>query len=81
MTLAGLSLARLQSEWRTRRMESLYLLLPLSLVFVALIGGVLWWSIFAGQYDDPDAAGQSILADDDKTAADIPQASKDKERT
>jgi len=52
-------------------MESLYLLLPLSLVFVALIGGVLWWSIFAGQYDDPDGAGQSILSDDDRTADDL----------
>lgn len=51
-------------------MESLYLLLPLSLVFVALIGGVLWWSIFAGQYDDPDGAGQSILSDDDKSIPD-----------
>ena len=49
-------------------MESLYLLLPLSLVFVALIGGMLWWSIFAGQYDDPDGAGRSILSDDDNTA-------------
>ncbi len=54
-------------------MESLYLLLPLSLVFVALIGGVLWWSIFAGQYDDPDGAGRSILSDDDKTAVEQPK--------
>ncbi|MFO7747100.1 MAG: cbb3-type cytochrome oxidase assembly protein CcoS [Orrella sp.] len=46
-------------------MEILYLLLPLSLVFVALIGGILWWAVFSGQYDDPDDAGQSILDDDD----------------
>ena len=74
----GLPPARRQSK-RTRRMESLYLLLPLSLVFVALIGGVLWWSIFAGQYDDPDGAGQSILSDDDKTVAGTPHAAKGKE--
>ena len=60
-------------------MESLYLLLPLSLVFVALIGGVLWWSIFAGQYDDPDSAGQSILSDDDSIVADTHHAAKGKE--
>lgn len=59
-------------------MESLYLLLPLSLVFVALIGGVLWWSIFAGQYDDPDGAGQSILSDDDNTTNEIPASSVSK---
>jgi len=46
--------------------EILYLLLPLSLLVVALIGGVLWWAIFSGQYDDPDEAGRSILEDDDK---------------
>lgn len=59
-------------------MESLYLLLPLSLVFVALIGGVLWWSIFAGQYDDPDGAGQSILSDDDNTTNEMPASSVSK---
>lgn len=46
-------------------MEVLYFLLPLSLIFVALIGGVLWWAVFSGQYDDPDDAGQSILDDND----------------
>lgn len=59
-------------------MESLYLLLPLSLVFVALIGGVLWWSIFAGQYDDPDGAGQSILSDDDSTINEMSASSVSK---
>ncbi len=47
-------------------MEILYLLLPLSLVIVAMIGAVLWWAVFSGQYDDPDAAGHSILQDDDR---------------
>ncbi len=47
-------------------MEILYLLLPLSLAVVAMIGGVLWWAVFSGQYDDPDAAANSILQDDDR---------------
>lgn len=47
-------------------MDILYLLLPLSLIVVAMIGGVLWWAVFSGQYDDPDGAGQSILLDDDR---------------
>jgi hypothetical protein len=46
-------------------MEILYLLLPLSLAVVALTGGVLWWAVFSGQYDDPDAAAYSVLQDDD----------------
>jgi cbb3-type cytochrome oxidase maturation protein len=46
-------------------LEILYLLLPLSLVFIVLIGGVLWWAVFSGQYDDPDEASRAILEDDD----------------
>ena len=49
-------------------MESLYLLLPMSLVVVGLTAGLLWWAIFSGQYDDPDEAAQSILTDDDSAA-------------
>lgn len=45
--------------------EVLYLLLPLSLLFVLAIGAFLWWAIFSGQYDDPEADGASILHDDD----------------
>jgi len=47
-------------------LEILYLLLPLSLAGVALVGGMLWWAVFSGQYDDPDAASYSILLDDDR---------------
>jgi cbb3-type cytochrome oxidase maturation protein len=49
-------------------MDILYLLLPLSLCVVALIGGVLWWAVFSGQYDDPDTASLSILRDNDSTS-------------
>lgn len=48
-------------------MEILYLLLPLSLVIVALIGALLWWAIFSGQYDDIERDGLTILQDDDQT--------------
>ena len=43
----------------------LYLLLPLSLLFVLVIGVSLWWAVFSGQYDDTDNAGAAILRDDD----------------
>ena len=51
----------------TTHMEILYLLLPLSLSIVALIGALLWWAVFSGQYDDGEQAGQAILHDDDHT--------------
>ncbi|CCH10096.1 Type cbb3 cytochrome oxidase biogenesis protein CcoS, involved in heme b insertion [Achromobacter xylosoxidans NH44784-1996] len=48
-----------------RPMIILYLLLPLSLLFVLVIGVSLWWAVFNGQYDDTDNAGAAILRDDD----------------
>jgi len=52
-------------------MEVLYLLLPISLLFVMAIGAAFWWAVFSGQFDDTDVAAHSILQDDDATA---PQA-------
>lgn len=45
--------------------ESLYVLIPISVLFVVLIGAAFWWAIFAGQFEDSQAAAESILADDD----------------
>lgn len=44
-------------------MNILYLLLPISLLFVLAIGIFLWWAIFTGQYDDADQQAMSILRD------------------
>jgi|SRR5690625_2575335 len=49
-------------------LESLFLLLPVSILFVLLIGGALWWAIFSGQFDDLNSAGKSILLDDDSVS-------------
>lgn len=46
-------------------MESLYLLIPLSLVLVGLLVWILNWSIKSGQFDDLDGPGEAILMDDD----------------
>ncbi len=46
-------------------MESLYLLIPLSLLLVASLAYLLYWSIQAGQFDDLKGPGESILLDDD----------------
>lgn len=45
---------------------SLFLLLPIALIFVILIGAMFWWAIFAGQFDDTHKGGESILLDDDR---------------
>jgi cbb3-type cytochrome oxidase maturation protein len=46
-------------------MESLYLLIPLSLALIGLLVWILNWSIKSGQFDDLDGPGQAILMDDD----------------
>ena len=43
-------------------MDILLLLIPLSLVLVALIGGVFGWSVKSGQFDDLDGPAHRILA-------------------
>lgn len=51
-------------------MESLYLLIPLSVVLVFLIGVAFWWSVRSGQFDDMEGPAYRILMDDDRPPAD-----------
>ncbi|MBY0572637.1 MAG: cbb3-type cytochrome oxidase assembly protein CcoS [Undibacterium sp.] len=44
-------------------MDILYLLVPLSLILVFVIGGVFWWALQHRQFDDLDHEGQSIIDD------------------
>jgi cbb3-type cytochrome oxidase maturation protein len=46
-------------------MEILMLLIPMSVVLVFVIGGVFWWSVHSGQFDDLEGPAHQILADDD----------------
>jgi cbb3-type cytochrome oxidase maturation protein len=46
-------------------MESLYLLIPISLALVGLLVWFLNWSIKSGQFDDLNGPGEAILMDDD----------------
>jgi len=54
-------------------MDALYLLIPLSLLFILGIGAAFWWAIFSGQFDESDAAAKSILQDDELPARAAPQ--------
>ena len=51
-------------------MESLTLLVPLSVAVVLLIGWLFWRALEGGQFDDLDRPGQAVLADDDRVDAD-----------
>ena len=45
-------------------MDILYLLIPLSVVLVFVIGVLFWWSLRSGQYDDLEGPAYRLLMDD-----------------
>ncbi len=47
-------------------MESLYFLVPVALIFIAIAVKILWWAIHNGQYDNLDTEAHRILFDDEK---------------
>lgn len=47
-------------------MEIMYLLIPISVILVFLIGAAFWWSLRSGQYDDLEGPGYRVLMDKDK---------------
>ena len=44
-------------------MESLYLLIPISVIFIAIAIRLFFWAVNSGQYDDLDSEGERILFD------------------
>lgn len=49
-------------------MESLYLLIPIALLFCVIAIKLLLWAINSGQYDDLDKEAWRILVDDETAA-------------
>ena len=47
-------------------MESLYLLIPVSVALVFLIGVLFWRALETGQFDDLERPGHDVVADDDR---------------
>lgn len=46
-------------------MEILYLLVPLSVVLVFLVGAVFWYALRSGQFDDLEGPAHRILMDEE----------------
>lgn len=47
-------------------MESVYLLIPVSVVLVFGIAAAFWWSVRSGQFDDLEGPGFRVLMEDDR---------------
>lgn len=51
-------------------MESVFILIPISIILVFVIGGFFWWSSKNGQFDDLEGPAHRILLDDDSPEVD-----------
>jgi len=59
-------------------MDILYLLIPLSLVFVAVIAYVFLWAVKSGQFEDMEGPAHRILMDDEPTSSSDKSAAQEK---
>lgn len=57
-------------------MDSIYILIPIALIFTAIAIKAFLWAIDNDQYDDLDAAAHSILFDEDPESTDKTAAHK-----
>lgn len=57
-------------------MEILYLLIPVTMLVVALIVWVLFWSIKSGQFDDLEGPAHQILMDREDPPSSPPDPKK-----
>ena len=48
-------------------MESLYILIPIAIVFVCVAIAIFFWAVKTGQFEDLDAEGKRILFDEKTT--------------
>ncbi|MEZ5542059.1 MAG: cbb3-type cytochrome oxidase assembly protein CcoS [Pseudomonadota bacterium] len=65
-------------------MEIIYLLIPLSIVLIAVIAWVFTWAIRSGQFDDLEGPAHRIIMDDDSPRPESdtdPAHAHDKETT
>lgn len=60
-------------------MDSLYVLIPIALLFVLIAVGIFFWAVRSDQFEDLERQGMNILLDDDapKPKADKPQIDDD----
>ncbi|MFV0574720.1 MAG: cbb3-type cytochrome oxidase assembly protein CcoS [Vibrio sp.] len=59
-------------------MESLYLLIPIAIIFVCIAVAVFIWAVKTDQFDDLDRQGHDILFEDNDKPAAKPNLKKEK---
>lgn len=59
-------------------MESVYLLIPVSVLLVFGIALAFWWSVRSGQFDDLEGPGFRVLMDDNPPQPPVEKAKTEK---
>ena len=59
-------------------MESVYLLIPVSVLLVFGIAIAFWWSVRSGQFDDLEGPGFRVLMDDNPPPPPVEKPESDK---
>ncbi|MCG2578802.1 cbb3-type cytochrome oxidase assembly protein CcoS [Dechloromonas sp. XY25] len=59
-------------------MESVYLLIPVSVLLVFGIAIAFWWSVRSGQFDDLEGPGFRVLMDDNPPPPPVEKSDPDK---
>lgn len=59
-------------------MESVYLLIPVSVLLVFGIAIAFWWSVRSGQFDDLEGPGFRVLMDDNPPPPPVEKTESDK---
>lgn len=59
-------------------MESLYILIPIAIVFVCIAVAIFIWAVKSDQFDDLDRQGHSILFDDNEDKLKVNHRSDEK---
>lgn len=57
-------------------MESLYLLIPISVLLVFAIGVAFWFSLRSGQFEDMEGPAYRVVMDDDRAVQPADSATK-----
>lgn len=60
-------------------MESVFLLIPVSVILVFGIAYAFWWSVRSGQFDDLEGPGFRVLMDEGKPLSKDGEVSKKEE--
>ncbi|MBD1574678.1 cbb3-type cytochrome oxidase assembly protein CcoS [Vibrio sp. S17_S38] len=59
-------------------MESLYILIPIAIVFVCIAVAIFIWAVKSDQFDDLDRQGHSIFFDDNEDKPKVNHQSDEK---